>query len=386
MTSIISLLITLITYYTKIHQTHSFILQPKSPSRIQKNPAPQHQTQKVTTTSLYTIPKTKKEDDENYYDLSLFSPCKINLFLRILNKRPDGFHNLASLFQTVGFGDVLHLKLLDSSGDDAAKKDVFDCNMPGVPKDKGNLVLKAIHLMRKKTGMTDKFFEANLIKQVPAQAGLGGGSGNAATAMFGVNELLGRPASDEELIKWSGELGSDITFFLSKGTAYCTGRGEILTPINPPFPSGQTKVCIIKPKVGLSTPQVFKALDYEKLSKLDPKEYLLKEFLDHGYDDMEEVSSDAYLNDLENPAFEVVPLLRTLKEDLIDCGFTHVLMSGSGTSIFGIGGIDEETGYPTKNPKKFKEKFIGNDNLNVYFTEFINRGDADGVWYESSSK
>ena len=166
--------------------------------------------------------------DESEYDLSLFSPCKINLFLRIIRKREDGFHDLASLFQTIGFGDMLHLKL-----DESGEKDTFECNMEGVPTDKSNLVIRALDLVRSKTGNEDKFFKANLVKQVPAQAGLGGGSGNAAAAMWGANELLGNPATLEELVEWSGDLGSDITFFLSEGTAYCTGRGEIMTPVDP---------------------------------------------------------------------------------------------------------------------------------------------------------
>jgi len=124
----------------------------------------------------------------------LFSPCKINLFLRIIRKRPDGFHDLASLFQAVGFGDTLELTLLD----DESTQDEFTCNMEGVPTDSTNLVLRALELMREKTGVR-KYFQANLIKQVPAQAGLGGGSANAATAMWGANELMEKPASLEEV-------------------------------------------------------------------------------------------------------------------------------------------------------------------------------------------
>jgi 4-diphosphocytidyl-2-C-methyl-D-erythritol kinase len=129
--------------------------------------------------------------------LTLFSPCKINLFLRILRKRPDGYHDLASLFQAVGFGDTLELTRLPSSSDN--KQDSFTCNMPGVPVDATNLVLRALQLMRTKTGMDDVYFQANLIKQVPAQAGLGGGSANAATAMWGANELMGHPATLEQV-------------------------------------------------------------------------------------------------------------------------------------------------------------------------------------------
>lgn len=131
--------------------------------------------------------------------LSLFSPCKINLFLRIIRKRPDGFHDLASLFQAVGFGDTLHLSL--KSGDDGGEDDadVFTCNMDGVPTDSTNLVLRALELMRQKTGREDVHFVADLVKRVPAQAGLGGGSANAATAMWGANELMGRPATLEQV-------------------------------------------------------------------------------------------------------------------------------------------------------------------------------------------
>jgi len=127
--------------------------------------------------------------------LSLFSPCKINLFLRIIRKREDGFHDLASLFQAIGFGDSLDLTPIPEGS-----ADEFTCNMPGVPVDSSNLVLRALELMRTKTGVK-QYYKANLVKQVPAQAGLGGGSANAATAMWGANQLMGSPASLEEVRK-----------------------------------------------------------------------------------------------------------------------------------------------------------------------------------------
>ena len=127
--------------------------------------------------------------------LTLFSPCKINLFLRIIRKREDGFHDLASLFQAIGFGDTIELTPLKD-----AESDEFTCNMEGVPTDMTNLVLRALELMREKTGVS-QYFNANLIKQCPAQAGLGGGSANAATAMWGANELMGNPASLDEVCR-----------------------------------------------------------------------------------------------------------------------------------------------------------------------------------------
>lgn len=144
----------------------------------------------------------------NGASLTLFSPCKINLFLRILRKRDDGFHDLASLFQAVGFGDTLHLEIIDQT--DEAQEDEFTCNMPGVPVDQSNLVLRALTLMREKTGMPT-FFKANLLKECPAQAGLGGGSANAATAMFAANELMGNPATLEEVSQRENLLDSCCT-------------------------------------------------------------------------------------------------------------------------------------------------------------------------------
>lgn len=172
------------------------------------------------------------------------------------------------------------------------------------------------------------------------------------------------------MIEWSGELGSDITFFLSQGTAYCTGRGEILTPIDPPLPTG-TKVCIVKPDIGLSTPSVFKALDYDELSDKDADKILLPAFLDTK--GVEKVPKDCYVNDLEPPAFRCVPRLGELKESLLKvAGFKHVMMSGSGTSIFCIGEPDDR--------ESFLKEFEAMDDVQVFFSEFIDRD--KGTWFQ----
>ena len=164
-----------------IHQLHGFVI----PSFIERS-------------NLLRSAASSSSDDND--SITLFSPCKINLFLRIIRKREDGFHDLASLFQAIGFGDTLELTKIDGPEDD------FTCNMPGVPTDSTNLVLRAISLMRDKIGGDlSQSFRANLIKQCPAQAGLGGGSANAATAMWGVNELLGRPATVEQVCRFLGK-------------------------------------------------------------------------------------------------------------------------------------------------------------------------------------
>lgn len=171
-----------------------------------------------------------------------------------------------------------------------------------------------------------------------------------------------------QLVEWSGDLGSDITFFLSRGTAYCTGRGEIMEPIDPPLPSG-TKLCIVKPNVGLSTPAVFRALEYDKLSDLDAKETLLPAFLK----DIETVPNEYFINDLEPPAFKCLPELKALKDELCEePGFQHVMMSGSGTSIFCLGEPEDKAA--------FEKKYGSRSDLKVFFTEFTGR--PEGVWFE----
>jgi 4-diphosphocytidyl-2-C-methyl-D-erythritol kinase len=172
------------------------------------------------------------------------------------------------------------------------------------------------------------------------------------------------------MVEWSAELGSDITFFLSRGTAYCTGRGEITSSIEPPLPSG-TRLCIVKPDIGLSTPAVFKALNYDELSPLDADEVLLPTFL--STTPIDEVPVDCFVNDLEPPAFRCVPELKQLKDELLQVpGFKRVMMSGSGTSIFCLGEPNDA--------ESFRESFVSRDGLQVFFTEFISR--PEGSWFE----
>ena len=139
-----------------------------------------------------------------------------------------------------------------------------------------------------------------------------------------------------------------------------------MTPIDP-LPAGGSLV-IVKPNVGLSTPSVFKALDYDLLSEMDPED-LLKDFKDNGV----HASAGSYINDLEPPAFTNLPELKELKEELLEvAGFDHIMMSGSGTSIFCIGSPEDKDA--------FEEKFGKREELQVFFAEFINR--PEGVWYQ----
>lgn len=242
------------------------------------------------------------------------SPAKINLFLRVLKRRQDHFHDLASLLQAIDLVDLLSIEKSD--------EDAFSCSNPNLPTDGKNLVIMARELFRKKTGL--KFsVKIHLEKKIPAQAGLGGGSSNAATTLFALKQLFCLAIPLSELAEWSAEIGSDIPFFFSKGSAYCEGRGEKVKDVDLPGALFQ----IFKPAIGLSTPEVFRALDLQNLSKEDP-EVLLGRFL---------LGDGLMVNDLEAPAFLLHPPLKAFKHSLMQQGFEKCMMTGSGSAFICMG-------------------------------------------------
>lgn len=247
--------------------------------------------------------------------LQLISPAKVNLFLRILGKRPDGYHEIATLMQAIDLCDTLHISF--------DEQDSLTCTDPRLPTDGTNLILKAAELYRNKTGF-NRYVKVHLIKRIPLEAGMGGGSSNAATLLWAFNELCGRQASIEDLIAWSSEIGSDIPFFFSRGTAYCTGRGEKIHPL-PPLPFQQ--LWIVKPAQGLSSKEVYTHLKAGSLENRDPEKALKNFFTGHSL----------YFNDLESSAFTLAPDLTVLRKNLIQQGLHDVVMSGSGTSFFCFG-------------------------------------------------
>nr|AJR27236.1 4-diphosphocytidyl-2-C-methyl-D-erythritol kinase [Haematococcus lacustris] len=277
--------------------------------------------------------------------LALFSPSKINLFLRVMRRREDGFHDLASLFHVIDLGDDMTFELLPEGAD----RDQLSCSDPSIPSDDSNLVIKALHLFRRKT-QTARFFGVTLQKKVPHGAGLGGGSGNAATTLWAANELMGRPATAAQLLQWSGEIGSDISVFFSLGAAYCTGRGEVVEDVAPPLPL-TTPLLLVKPPVGLATPRIFKSLDLSRRSAADPLE-LLAGMTKAGATGSP-LPQALCVHDLEQPAFDNLPELKELKERLASSPVgsspqdspggaeqqrpAAVFMTGSGSTIVSVG-------------------------------------------------
>lgn len=246
--------------------------------------------------------------------LSFVSPAKINLFFRVLCKREDCFHEIASLYQAISLYDTLKISL--------SEKDELTCSDSSLLMDKNNLVYKALQIFREKTGIHHPV-KIHLEKNIPMEAGLGGGSSNAATTLFALSTLFSLDLPKEDLIQMGSVLGSDVPFFFSSGSAYCTGRGEILQDIPYKDFLGDASLWIAKPEMGLSTPLVYKSCKPDLLEKRDPEKDLAQR--------------NCFYNDLEMSAFSLKPELETLKRRLLDLGFTFSIMSGSGTSFFCIG-------------------------------------------------
>ncbi|PCI94785.1 4-(cytidine 5'-diphospho)-2-C-methyl-D-erythritol kinase [Candidatus Aerophobetes bacterium] len=256
---------------------------------------------------------------KNNYDLKLFSPAKVNLFFRVLKKRSDGYHEIASLMQAIDFGDTLSFSL--------SNKDAFTCSDPSLPMDRSNLIVKAINLFKRQTGK--KFsLKLHLDKKIPMGAGLGGGSSNAATTLHALDRLLKTNLTTDALIKMGEMLGADVPFFFSKGTAYCTGIGEILEDI----------VCkpmnfiLAKPKaLSLSTPLVYKNCKIDAVSKTSPS-FFRKRYTEDFFNFIQ-----VLVNDLEYPAFKLEKTLFRFKKELEELGFNKVIMTGSGTAFMCFG-------------------------------------------------
>lgn len=251
--------------------------------------------------------------------ITLVSPAKINVFLKVIGKRADGYHDIISLFQTISLADTLTIE--------ESHKDEITCSHPEIPVNHENIVMKAMELFRKKTS-SRQFFKIHIEKRIPAGAGLGGGSSNAATALFGFNQFLKNPLAEDELKSITKDIGSDVSFFLSEGSAICSRRGEVVEPI-PPLLSG--KLFVAMPPFALSTKEVYQTLNLGSL-----KERILpKRASDYSKETIE------YFNDLEEPAFTLSPKLKEIKDHLSQNALAF--MTGSGSAIVILGEKDPPT-------------------------------------------
>ena len=250
------------------------------------------------------------------------TPAKINLGVHIHGKREDGFHELETIFQMVSLYDDVELELLSSGIK-------LECDTAGVPTDDTNLVCKAALLLQQSYKVEGKGVSIRLGKKIPFGAGLGGGSGNAAGVLMGLNRLWDLNIEREELLALAAELGSDVPFFLTSPCALGMGRGEQLKTLKP---CAKFQVLLVFPGFPVATSWVYQNLKL-KLTKRENNISILRKNL--SLSDITSLGSRLY-NDLEPVVIQRFPEVQVVKDELRAWGALGVLLSGSGSTVFGI--------------------------------------------------
>ncbi len=254
--------------------------------------------------------------------LLLKSWAKINICLNVVNKRPDGYHELDMIILPLKLHDSILFSELKNATDHFVTIDDFSLGLL-----KYNIATAAIEKMQKKYKFKNKF-RITIHKVIPMQSGLGGGSSNAATVINGVNSYLKLNLPYEELVAISTGLGADIPFFITSKPARCRGIGEKIDFVNV---KNDYYCLIVKPEQGCSTQGVYEVSDKMDLKTGDVE--LVKKALEEGDDDLLAAS---IFNALEEPAISLVPEILVIKEKLKALGLKIVQMTGSGSSVFAL--------------------------------------------------
>ncbi|MBB1551753.1 MAG: 4-(cytidine 5'-diphospho)-2-C-methyl-D-erythritol kinase [Prevotella sp.] len=253
-------------------------------------------------------------------------PCaKINLGLNITSKREDGYHNLETIFYPVPLTDALEVKLMH---DDFPSDEPCDLKITGNAVDcdeKNNLVVKAYTLLAQDFKLPR--VHTHLVKRIPMQAGLGGGSADGAFMIRLLDERFRLNMGIAEMERYASRLGSDCAFFITTEPSFGTGRGEVLEPVNIAEQNLQGYyIAIVKPAIAVSTREAFKQIICRQ------PEHCCRDIVRQPVETWKTVLT----NDFEEPAFEQHPELADIKQRLYDLGAVYAQMSGSGSAFFGL--------------------------------------------------
>lgn len=255
-------------------------------------------------------------------EMEIQAPAKINLFLEVLNKRDDGFHNIYSLFQAVSLFDTLRFELTDQP-----QIQLICDNNQELPTDDRNLIIKACQLMRRQFGLSQGL-RIELIKRIPVAAGLGGGSSDAAAAIKACNVLFDLGIDRPTMAKLGLEIGSDLPFFFSSGQALVSGRGENVRDSD--FPTDYHLV-LVTPELSVSTAESYNRLRIGLTIKQTT-------FNLHGCKGVEQLLSGLRRsgNDFEETHLSSFPEIGRIRDGLHASGSALSRLSGSGPTVFGI--------------------------------------------------
>lgn len=253
-------------------------------------------------------------------------PCaKINLGLNIVSKRPDGYHNLETVFYPIPLTDALEIKYMDEKFPSESPCDLkitgndVDCN------EEDNLVIKAYQLLAADFQLPR--VHAHLVKRIPTQAGLGGGSSDAAYMIRLLDERFRLNIGIPEMERYAAKLGADCAFFITADPSYAEGIGDVLMPVDVPGAGlGGYYLAVVKPSVAVSTRDAYAAIVPKTTAKCCRD--IVRQPI--------ETWKDELVNDFEAPIFAMHPELAAIKQSLYDAGAVYAAMSGSGSALFGI--------------------------------------------------
>ncbi len=248
--------------------------------------------------------------------------AKINTALDVVGKRPDGYHDLRMIMQTVNLCDSIVIKKSSEKGIKLTS------NLSWLPCDERNLVYRAAYEIIKHCGIRSGV-DIELKKRIPAAAGLAGGSADCAATLVGMRSLFGVTLPNDELMKIGEKLGADVPFCIMRGTALAEGKGEILTPLSP-FPN--TFVLLAKPPINVSTPAVFKEFSADAVKERPDIEKMIK-YIEQG--DLDGICN-TMCNVLETVTIKNYPIIADVKRTMLEMGARGSMMSGSGPTVFGF--------------------------------------------------
>lgn len=249
-----------------------------------------------------------------------FPNAKINIGLRVTERRPDGYHNIETIFCPVKLQDALEIVPSESSEDNCV------LNLSGIKVDgkpENNLVIKALNILREHHNITTPL-EIYLHKSIPSGAGLGGGSSDAAFMLKAVSEMYNLGLSNELLSKYASEIGADCPFFLSNTTMYAQGIGDIMEPVS--IDLSNKYIVLIKPEINVSTAEAYGLV---KPRKAEPS---LKTLIKEPVESWRALIS----NDFEECIFQKYPVISQIKKHLYEKGAVYASMSGSGSAVYGL--------------------------------------------------
>ena len=252
-----------------------------------------------------------------------FPIAKINLGLNVVERRPDGYHNLETVFYPVYIKDALELTMMNTRFPSAVDCDIKVTNLHIEGDEQKNLVVKAYKLLKEDFPQLPRV-HAHLYKGIPTQAGMGGGSSDCAYMIRLLNEMFTLGLSDERMIQYAARLGADCPFFILSRPAYAEGIGEQLQPISLDLSSYY--IAVVRPDIPVSTKEAFSLIKPVKPAR-NCRDVVMQPV---------ETWCNELTNDFEQSVFTLHPEIGAIKERLYDLGAVYAAMTGSGSSVFGL--------------------------------------------------